>query len=264
MPTHFSPFFQDLYMKFYTAGVDRPPKWPRTFEEHLVAKTHPSLRRRAVVVAVASTPGPSSAAQPQPQPQTAVVSCSTPVGASTSAAPQPATAASVAGAGPASAAPSSSNATTAGSRQASGPAPLQFAAVGFDTTRFLAAGCVSALPRQLGIKGFQRFTMMKYFSRDDDDDDGDDDDDEQDPSPTPWPSDVDPTAEAARCARDDMDVEADDLWAYEGVVLPGGQVIVGRWWRPCEAAPLQGVGAARAPAGGEAVYSGPFVFWCVD
>ncbi len=22
------------------------------------------------------------------------------------------------------------------------------------------------------------------------------------------------------------------LWAYEGVVLPGGQMMVGRWWSP--------------------------------
>jgi len=22
------------------------------------------------------------------------------------------------------------------------------------------------------------------------------------------------------------------LWAYEGVVLPGGMIIVGRWWHP--------------------------------
>jgi len=22
------------------------------------------------------------------------------------------------------------------------------------------------------------------------------------------------------------------LWAYEGVVLPGGQIILGRWWSP--------------------------------
>jgi hypothetical protein len=30
---------------------------------------------------------------------------------------------------------------------------------------------------------------------------------------------------------DDFDqVEQDNLWAYEGVVLPGGRIILGRWW----------------------------------
>ena len=39
-------------------------------------------------------------------------------------------------------------------------------------------------------------------------------------------------------------------WAYEGVVLPGGQVMVGRWWRPFD--------PEDAPS-----YSGPFIFWQV-
>lgn len=24
----------------------------------------------------------------------------------------------------------------------------------------------------------------------------------------------------------------DSLWAYEGVVLPGGMIVLGRWWHP--------------------------------
>jgi hypothetical protein len=28
----------------------------------------------------------------------------------------------------------------------------------------------------------------------------------------------------------EIDMEA--LWAYEGVVLPGGRIILGRWWSP--------------------------------
>ena len=31
-------------------------------------------------------------------------------------------------------------------------------------------------------------------------------------------------------AEDLDDVDSDNLWAYEGVVLPGGRIIVGRWW----------------------------------
>ena len=44
--------------------------------------------------------------------------------------------------------------------------------------------------------------------------------------------------------------DADALWAYEGVVLPGGQIIVGRWWSPEEDS--------------SDLYSGPFIFWNVD
>lgn len=240
-------------MQFHEAGVARPPEWPRVLERHLAAKTHASLQRRAATVS-AGTPGASSS------PQHTDTASSTPC-ASTSA-PQPATAASPH--------------MISGSRAASVAAPYQFSAVGFDATRFLAAGCVSALPKQFGIRGFQRFTMMKYLPRDDDDDDdvaaAASSADSEDPSYTPWPSDVAPAAEAARTAPQDpreIDVEANDLWAYEGVVLPGGQVVVGRWWRPDEAAPLQGVSGERPPEGearegSEAVYSGPFVFWCVD
>lgn len=57
-------------------------------------------------------------------------------------------------------------------------------------------------------------------------------------------------AEAAFSAASD----GGDLWAYEGVVLPGGEVVVGRWWHPRE-------------AGDDGIayeYSGPFMFWCVD
>ncbi len=34
---------------------------------------------------------------------------------------------------------------------------------------------------------------------------------------------------------DDLDqIEQDNLWAYEGVVLPGGRIILGRWWYASE------------------------------
>lgn len=44
-------------------------------------------------------------------------------------------------------------------------------------------------------------------------------------------------------------IDPDALWAYEGVVLPGGQVIVGRWW------------SADATHDRENMYSGPFILW---
>ena len=38
-------------------------------------------------------------------------------------------------------------------------------------------------------------------------------------------------------------------WAYEGVVLPGGMIMLGRWWSPLDE-------TKRC--------MGPFVFWNVD
>ncbi|KAK4507465.1 hypothetical protein PRZ48_001200 [Zasmidium cellare] len=77
---------------------------------------------------------------------------------------------------------------------------------------FLADGWLNTLPAQNGVPGWQRLTMMKYFT----DHNG------------------------------AVDYEH-GLWAYEGVVLPGGKIIVGRWWNP----------------DGDS-YSGPFILWCVD
>lgn len=59
---------------------------------------------------------------------------------------------------------------------------------------FHAIGWLNALPDQRGIPGWQRITFMKHF------------------------------------AEDLEEVDSDNLWAYEGVVLPGGRIIVGRWW----------------------------------
>ncbi|PQE20967.1 Myo-inositol transporter 1 protein [Rutstroemia sp. NJR-2017a BBW] len=45
--------------------------------------------------------------------------------------------------------------------------------------------------------------------------------------------------------------EPAEMWAYEGCVLPGGSVMVGRWWD------------ATAEATDD-VFSGPFIFWNVE
>jgi len=55
---------------------------------------------------------------------------------------------------------------------------------------FFASGWLNPLEEQQGIPGWQRITLMKHFD----------------------------------------ESHNDDLWAYEGVVLPGGRIIVGRWW----------------------------------
>ncbi|KAK5137404.1 hypothetical protein LTR08_008982 [Meristemomyces frigidus] len=96
------------------------------------------------------------------------------------------------------------------------PQNFRFGGEGQDVTEeFCAQGWLNALPAQQGVAGWQRMTMMKYFQ----DEDG--------------------------------TVDMDALWAYEGVVLPGGQIIMGRWWSP-------GDGVGRE------MYSGPFLFFCVD
>ena len=51
------------------------------------------------------------------------------------------------------------------------------------------------------------------------------------------------------------------LWAYEGVVLPGGEIVVGRWWCTQRGG---SEGGGVSAEGEEDVYSGPFMFWCVD
>jgi hypothetical protein len=59
---------------------------------------------------------------------------------------------------------------------------------------YMALGWLNPLPPQAGIPGWQRITFMKHFN------------------------------------EDLNDLMEDNLWAYEGVVLPGGRIILGRWW----------------------------------
>lgn len=72
---------------------------------------------------------------------------------------------------------------------------IQFSGNGVDLDDdFYALGWLNPLPAQHGIPGWQRITFMKHFI-------------------------------------DDFDqADQDNLWAYEGVVLPGGRIILGRWW----------------------------------
>jgi hypothetical protein len=61
---------------------------------------------------------------------------------------------------------------------------------------FEIEGWLNPLPHQFGVPGWQRLTMMKYFYREDD----------------------------YGNITDEIDMGA--LWAYEGVMLPGGKIIV--------------------------------------
>ncbi|OAK98834.1 hypothetical protein IQ06DRAFT_327330 [Phaeosphaeriaceae sp. SRC1lsM3a] len=94
---------------------------------------------------------------------------------------------------------------------------IQFSGNGVDLDDdFYALGWLNPLPAQYGIPGWQRITFMKHF-------------------------------------MDDFDqVDQDNLWAYEGVVLPGGRIILGRWWH------------AEGGVNMENDYNGPFILWAVD
>ncbi|KAF1930806.1 uncharacterized protein M421DRAFT_58030 [Didymella exigua CBS 183.55] len=96
-------------------------------------------------------------------------------------------------------------------------ANLQFTGTGMDLEDdFHAIGWLNALPDQCGIPGWQRITFMKHFAEDLD------------------------------------DVDSDNLWAYEGVVLPGGRIIVGRWWFASETVNYRDD------------YNGPFILWAAE
>ncbi|KAI8936507.1 hypothetical protein NX059_006912 [Plenodomus lindquistii] len=94
---------------------------------------------------------------------------------------------------------------------------IQFIGTGEDLEDdFNAMGWLNPLPPQMGIPGWQRITFMKHFMEDFD------------------------------------EVEQDNLWAYEGVVLPGDRIILGRWWY------------ASDQVNFNRDYNGPFILWAVD
>lgn len=94
--------------------------------------------------------------------------------------------------------------------------PRHFHVTGTDCDEpMLASGWIKELPPQHDIPGWQQINMIKYS------------------------------------LGEDGAIDYTNLWTYDGVVLPGGQIIVGRW----------GV-AWQQP--GEVPYCGPFIMWCVD
>ena len=49
-------------------------------------------------------------------------------------------------------------------------------------------------------------------------------------------------------------------YAYEGIVVPGGKIMMGRWWRCAEA----GFGEGRELVEGGGEDRGPWLFWADD
>lgn len=128
---------------------------------------------------------------------------------------------------------------------------LAFSGGGVDSVDFDCAGILHPLQPVNQIPGWQRITMMKFYR--------DDDDDASTPSSSPSsdsfaatsafapisnPQGLDGRAEMPRATAKDQ------CWAYEGVVFPGGQMMLGRWWFPME-----------NPT--ERYEIGPFIFWSV-
>ena len=104
---------------------------------------------------------------------------------------------------------------------------LPFIGTGVDDRPFRCSGIVHALPMVQGIPGWQRITFMKYFT-------GADPASLTDPYYPPF-----------------YNVNEDSPhWAYEGVVLPGGHMMLGRWWNPMERSDKRKC-------------TGPFIFWNV-
>lgn len=138
----------------------------------------------------------------------------------------------------------------------------QFSGSGNDAEPFHCSGILHPLPPQEEIPGWYRISMMKYF------------DPLAQPGSMPpqsdstWAPFQSPPSEAntpyvpykpagADYNLSDMYQVDDDAqvnagcWAYEGVVLPGGMIMLGRWWSP-----MDDTGMKRC--------MGPFIFWNVD
>lgn len=80
-------------------------------------------------------------------------------------------------------------------------------------------GRIHAMTTQQDIHGFQRLVLMQYFTK----------------------------------QVDGFEVyDPRQVWAYEGCVLPGGRIILGRWWD------------AKADPTDVNCISGPFIWWNVE
>lgn len=79
----------------------------------------------------------------------------------------------------------------------------------------LARGWIKALPPQHGLPGWQQMDMIKYS------------------------------------LTNQGSIDMANFWVYNGVVFPGGQMIMGRWVSPWTIRNYK-------------PYSGPFIMWCVD
>ena len=121
---------------------------------------------------------------------------------------------------------------------------LQFSGSGVDAEPYLCTGIVHPIPPQQKIPGWQRVTMMKYFGSDKPKKRG------SNPSHNAFTPPADDEVDDDVEFDDDVDIDG-SCWCYEGLVLPGGMIMVGRWWSPVDTSEDM-----------ECV--GPFIFWNVE
>ena len=111
------------------------------------------------------------------------------------------------------------------------------------------SGILHNIKDQEGIPGFQRVSFMKFkmnvpdFSA------------ASTSNAVPYTPSLPPTSAVSTHfpfgTEDDDDMQVtENTWCYEGIVLPGGHMILGRWWSPVD--------------DDEQRATGPFVYWCVD
>ncbi|KFZ08049.1 hypothetical protein V502_09571 [Pseudogymnoascus sp. VKM F-4520 (FW-2644)] len=98
------------------------------------------------------------------------------------------------------------------------PKVQDFFGLGRSEVDYHLHGRIHGLPPQDGIPGFQRVSMLKYLP----------------------------------CVNGMYGTGRTSFWAYEGCVLPGNQIMLGRWWCPTG---LMDRGRT---------YCGPFIFWRVS
>ena len=104
----------------------------------------------------------------------------------------------------------------------------QFCGKGSGYAEFICKGILHPLPPQQGIPGWQRITFVQYLAL-------------GNGLRGQFPPDYPP-----RVTYDwDIDICS---WSFEGVVLPGGKIMMGRWWSPTE--------PDRAK-----LWTGPFLYW---
>lgn len=98
------------------------------------------------------------------------------------------------------------------------PKVKDFFGLGRSEVDYHLHGRIHGLPPQQGIPGFQRVSMLKYLP----------------------------------CINGIYGTGHTTFWAYEGCVLPGNQIMLGRWWSP--------TGVMERGR----TYCGPFIFWRVS
>ena len=149
-----------------------------------------------------------------------------------------------------------------------------FTGAGRDLGPYQCSGVVHNLPPQSGIPGWQRLCMMKYTADPSPPSSQSSSPPSSSPNSSPSAYSAKPSSSSVSSlssitsnghgvlggqgtnpfqwlgddAHDDPMYVDNDCWCYEGIVLPGGKIILGRWWHPLE-------------DNGDLQSVGPFIFW---